>query len=343
MIDEYEKRTKSTISEESDIMTRFKVLSAEIYKQHVQADFVLTQMFANTATGDYLDMHAERRGLERKKALKAKGKVTFYADTPLAENITISKGTVVSTSLGEALSFETDEDAIMLKNSSSVEIDVTAVISGRLSNVVEGAVCVIVTPVAGITRVSNKKAMSGGEDKESDDELRVRVLDSYKDISNGTNSEYYKRLAQSVDGVYSSGVYARARGTGTVNVYIASKGKSATEETLQNVQKLMDISRELNVDVKVYNANKLSVQIYIELEVEEGYDFEELSISLRKKLSDYINSLGIGKAVLLKDLGEIIYHTDGVKNYSFLSSSMDVIPTQYEYAYPFNIMFRQVQ
>ncbi len=341
MIEEYESKAKCKINDESDIMLRLKVLSGELYKQNVQADFVLRQIFVNTATGEYLDMHAQRRGLDRKEAIKAKGEVTFYADVAPTENLTISAGTIVCTSSDEAIRFITDEDVIMHHTGRTVTAPVTAQIAGKSGNVEAGAVSVIVTPVAGITSVKNLNAFEGGENTESDENLRSRVLDSYKDISNGTNSVYYKRLAQSVDGVYSAGVYPRARGTGTVNVYVAAKGGPVTSAVLNQVQSIMDVSRELNVDVLAANANKLNIELYINLEPEDGYDFDDLTITVRNKLCEYINSLGIGTSVLLTDLGDIIYHTDGVKNYSFVSCA-DVHPQQYQYAYPFNIMFERV-
>lgn len=342
MVEEYESQAHCKINDESDIMLRLKVLSGELYKQNVHADFVMRQIFVNTATGNYLDMHAQRRGLTRKNAVKAKGEVTFYAEVIPQENLTISAGTVVCTSSDEAIRFITDEDVTMYHNVRTVTAPVTAEIAGKSGNVEAGAVSVIVTPVAGITSVKNLNAFEGGENAESDDNLRNRVLDSYRDISNGTNSVYYKKLAQSVEGVYSAGVYPRARGTGTVNVYVAAKGGPVTSAVLSQVQDIMDVSRELNVDVLVANANKLNYELYIRLEPQDGYDFDDLSITIRNKLCEYINSLGIGVDVLLKDLGDIIYHTDGVKNYSFISSSADLHPYQYQYAYPYNIVFRQV-
>ncbi|MBQ0097926.1 MAG: baseplate J/gp47 family protein [Oscillospiraceae bacterium] len=342
MVEEYESKAQCKINDESDIMLRLKVLAGELYKQNVQADFVLRQMFVNTATGEYLDMHAQRRGLNRKDATKAKGVVTFYADTIPTENITVSAGTVICTSSDEAIRFVTDEDVTMYHNVRTVTAPVTAEVAGKSGNVEAGAVSVIVTPVVGITSVKNLNAFEGGENAENDENLRKRVLESYKDISNGTNSVYYKKLAQSIDGVYSAGVYPKARGTGTVNVYVAAKGGPVTASVLSQVQDIMDVSRELNVDVKVYQATRLNYTLYVRLEQEDGYDFDELSITIRNKLCEYINSLGIGVDVLLKDIGEIIYHTDGVKNFTFLSASMDVHPYQYQYVYPYDIIFRQV-
>ena len=64
-------------AEESDIMIRLRVLAAEIYQNQVQAEYIRSQLFPQTATGEYLDRHAAERGLSRKQATAASGGVAF--------------------------------------------------------------------------------------------------------------------------------------------------------------------------------------------------------------------------------------------------------------------------
>ncbi len=49
---------------------------------------------------------------------------------------------------------------------------------------------VLVTPPPGVTAVTNRDAFTGGADGESDEELRERVLESCRNIPNGTNSAF---------------------------------------------------------------------------------------------------------------------------------------------------------
>lgn len=48
--------------------------------------------------------------------------------------------------------------------------------------------------------VENPEGFSGGQDAETDDELRSRLLESYHAVSNGSNAAYYRRLALAQDG-----------------------------------------------------------------------------------------------------------------------------------------------
>lgn len=54
----------------SETDMKFKAVASEIYSVAANADFVLRQAFIKTASGKYLDMHAEMRGLKKKKVQK---------------------------------------------------------------------------------------------------------------------------------------------------------------------------------------------------------------------------------------------------------------------------------
>ena len=345
MIENYEFYSGSTISDESDIMLRLKVLSAEIYNNYVAQEFVKRQMFISTATGEYLDKHAQQRGLIRKEAVKATGEVTFSVVDASESDIVIKKGTVVATVGPVAKSYETVEDATLLAGQKSVKVKVVAVQGGSDYNVSENTVTVMVTPPLNISAVVNKSAFKGGFDKETDEVLRKRVLASYQDISNSTNAVYYKRLALSVDGIHSASVVPCSRGAGTVDVYVCGyNGESVTRAQIEQAQALIDENRELNVDVFVLYALKNDVLFSFTLEVFDGYDFNELSALLKEKITDYVNSLSVGEPVLLSNVGDIIHHTQGVKNYSFIDAyCSDVYPKPNEKCVVNKIDIRAVQ
>ncbi|MBE6824874.1 MAG: baseplate J/gp47 family protein [Ruminococcaceae bacterium] len=344
MVSKYEELSQNSISEESDIMLRLKVLSAEVYNNLVAQEFLKRQMFATTATGEFLDKHALERGLERKPAVKATGTVTFWADQALINDIWIPQGVVVSTNGPDVKKFVTTEVALLNKNEVSVMVPVEACEGGEDYNVLASTVTVLVTPPVGITSVTNKKAFTGGLNAESDEELRERVLYSYRDISNGTNEVYYRRLAQSVSGVYSASVASLQRGNGTIDVYISGKGAKAGSTVVSAVQKLIDENREINVDVKVSEAIISNVSYTLEIEVEDGYSFSAVLAKVKQKLSEYVMSLGIAKPILLSHLGDVVYHTQGVKNYNFVDSfCYDVYPAINECCVVENIDIWQVK
>ena len=327
--------------EQSDIMIRLRVLAAEIFKERAYAAFVLRQMFPSTAVGEYLDRHAAQRGLERKQATKASGSVTFFPSEEVHDTIRIPAGTVVCSYL-DMRRFATDSEAILTPEDDRIFVPVTAVEPGADFNVNGGTVTIIVTPVAGIGRVTNVLPFHNGTDTESDDALRARLTESYANISNGANAAYYKRLATSVSGVaYASVVGGTA---GTVKVYVLGDGgEPLSPAKLNEVQALLTEGRALNATVTALEPEEIEVSLYIRLKVKAGYDFNTVANEVRQAVVDFINGLGIGRDVLLSEIGEVIYHIKGVADYRFLESYGSDCPiSDAQYACADNIIVSEV-
>mgnify|MGYP000075605131 FL=1 len=73
----YELETGDSFNEVSDIAIRLKVLAGEIFKLQTNLEWWKRQMFAVSASGECLDKLASQRGIERKKAMKSTGEITF--------------------------------------------------------------------------------------------------------------------------------------------------------------------------------------------------------------------------------------------------------------------------
>ena len=73
----------------SDIGLRMKLLAGESYALTAEIDWLRQQMFPHTATGEQLDLHAQQRGLIRRKGQKAAGIVVFMLEMPLEYSFVI--------------------------------------------------------------------------------------------------------------------------------------------------------------------------------------------------------------------------------------------------------------
>mgnify|MGYP002625931483 CR=1 FL=1 len=325
----YRELTSEEVPELSDIDIRMRALAGEIYNDEVNLEFIKRQMFPSTASGEYLDRHAADRGIERKEAVKASGSVRFFVNEAALEAIVIPEGTVVATTGDNPVRFLTDSQAVLEAGSSFVSVGCTAQTGGVSGNAAANTVNTIVTNVVGIDGVNNLWAFTGGSDEESDSSLRKRVVDSYKSVSNGTNTAYYKRLALSVDGVASANVVPRARGEGTVDVYIACPNNAQPTRIISEVQSVMNTQREINVNVEVSSANVYSVTLGVFIEIEDGYAFDVVRNNVINSVTEFINSLEVGESLYEYPLSAAIYNVDGVKNFSYnnlypASCSVDV-------------------
>lgn len=316
----------------SDIGIRLKVLAGELFSLYSELNYIKNQMFVQTAFGENLDNHAIERGLERKEAVKSKGILTFSRTNALPYNITVPVGTVCCTgSIEDGLRFETTSEGILLAGTTSVDVEAQSLEGGKDKNVSRGTISIMVSPPSGITYVTNNNRFSGGADEETDEELRKRIIESYKNVSNGTNIAFYKSEALKYSGVYSASVIPRARGTGTVDIYVAGKGELISNDLKSTIQEDINRLREINVNVLVKDPVLVSVSTILYITVEENYVFSEVRDKCITEIENYYYSLGIGEPFLVADIAECVYHVEGVKNYYIPNSStFDRDPEPYQ-------------
>lgn len=320
------------VAEMSDVGVRLRVLAGEIYTAMVNAEWLKRQMFADTAESEYLEYHAMLRGLTRRGASRAVGTVKFSVPINAVVKFVIPEGTVVATSGEEPLLYETTEPAEIAIGTKSCTVGIRALYEGSQYNVGAGKIRVMVTPPAGVQAVTNPEACTSGTDVESDESLRARIVSSFRSAPSGANCAYYRKLAMETDGVVSAGVVPRARGTGTVDVYVAGEGGGVSDEVLAQVQERLSYMREVNVDVKALRAIASGVSLLVRLDVADGYESEDVISRVEQAVKDYVKHRGVGDGVLLNDVGEVIYHVDGVKEYALpFGSNSDVRCSQSEY------------
>lgn len=317
MMDKYTEKTGTNADDASDIGIRMRVLAGEVYNSFVQLEWLKTQMFPQTATGEYLDMHAAQRGITRKSGTKAVGEVCFYIEKLLDYDVDIPEGIICSTSGDDPVRFVTTEAVTIMSGRLATIAPVEAVRIGADGNVDAQEICLMVTPVAGVKMVMNDYRIENGSDDETDEQLRQRIVDSFINIPNGTNKAFYEKSTLEVDGVTAVGIVPRGRGIGTLDVYIMSADGEPSDELINAVQEHLDEVREVNVDILVQSLNKSGINVYVYLGVKSGYSFEDVKARCEEAVNKYFSLLSAGETFYLSELGEFIRHTEGVKNYSF--------------------------
>lgn len=337
MLNRYNEATGNYPDGASDTAIKLKVLAGELFSCKASLEFVQRQMFIETASGEYLDYHGRQRGLERKQAIKARGSVTFSAESPLASALTVPKGTVVAVSGENPVSFVTDADGVIAAGESSVTVECTASRGGADGNAAPGKITVLVTAAGGASSVTNDVSFEGGADGETDEQFRKRICESIQYISSGANEAYYKRLALSVEGVEGAGVIPLNRGAGTVDVFICGKGVAASEGLVAQVQSLLDEKKEINTDVVVASASKWTVTYSLVLYVKDGYGFDTVKEKCDEIIRSYVASLGVGEPIYISELSKELEGIEGLKSHRFITA--DRFPGKSVFPYVSTITF----
>lgn len=198
---------------------------------------VLKTMFPMWAEGKWLDYHAHEYGLIRRAANKAYGivKVKGIAGTVIPKGFIFC---VPADSDVAAIDFETLADAI-IPASQTVEIEVQAVVAGKIANVASDTITIMRNPMRGITNITNDEAITGGAEEEDDESLRQRIdeyLAGSSDSYVGNNADYV-RWAKEVPGVGFAHTIPEYHGPNSVKVVVVDMdGVQANAQILKAVR-----------------------------------------------------------------------------------------------------------
>lgn len=322
MLDCFARRTGMDTEGSCDLAARMYAVAAQVYGLYVQADWVKRQCFPQSAQGEYLDHHAQLRGLERKKAVKAHGILRFSISQPAQTQRVIPVGTVCMTA--QLVRFETMEEGIISAGKLTCDVFARAVEAGAAGNVAAGSVVSLAVAPVGVAGCSNPQAFSGGADAEDDETLRERVLDTYRRLPNGANAAFYQQAALSFDQVAAAAVLPRARGRGTVDVVVASRAGAPEQALLQELTDYFQQRREIAVDVQVRRPESVPVQVAVQVTAQTGQDTQAVLERVKQALTGWFTGARLGEDVLLAGLGSVIYGCEGVKNYKITAPSADV-------------------
>lgn len=309
-------------SSSCDLAARLYAAAAQIQGLYLQAQWLLDQSFPQTASGDYLDRHAQLRGISRSVATCAAGKLRFGLSAAVGGDLTVKSGTVCMTKDG--VRFATTDDATLKAGELYIDVPAMALEPGRKGNVAANTVTIMAAMPVGIKACTNPEAFSGGEDEESDEGLRLRLLDSYRRLPNGANAAYYEQTALSRTGVAAAVAVGRPRGVGSVDLYIATDAGIPDEALLSEVNEYLQEKREISVDLQVLAPTAQPLNIQVAIQPAAGYTFETAQTDADAALRAAFTGVMLGKEVTLAFLGNLLYSLDSVQNYSFASPTADI-------------------
>lgn len=319
---EFQSQTGKTAGSSSELAVRFYAVAAQIYSLYVQGEWTRRQCFPQTAQGEDLDKHAKLRNVTRRQAVKATGKVRFYVDQPQETAIEIPVNTVCMTAAG--VRFFTAEEAVVAAGELYAEAPVIAGEAGAAGNVGAGTIVYMALPPVRIVACSNPEPLTNGLDQEGDEELRERVLATYRRLANGANNAFYWQAAMSFEDVAAVTVLPKNRGVGTVDVVPAARDGVPSEKLIGEIQAYFDKVREIACDVKVYAPTAETVNLELKLWADGDREFDEVSQRVEQTLTGWFNGERLGQPLLRAQLTSLAFGVDGVANCVLVQPAADL-------------------
>ena len=326
MLSALEARCGFRPEESCDLAVRLYAAAAQIQALDIQTEWVLAQSFPQTAQGKYLDHHAMMRGLQRMPAAKAVGTLRFSVREAAGVDFLIPANTVCMTETEQR--FQTTKDAVLIAGELFVDVPAEAVLGGKEGNAAKQTVIILTACPVGITGCTNPDMFVGGRDGEDDESLRARILDSYQRLPNGANAAWYEKTAMDHEGVAEAKAIRRARGIGTVDVYIATEAGVPDEELLATVQEDLQKKREIAVDVQVLAPDAVEVAVSAQVETAAGVEFESVRDTIEQAVAAFFSGHMLGKSVRVAELTSLIFRQEGVENVRLLMPAEDIAAAQ---------------
>ncbi len=327
-------------SEGSFIYDALAPAAAEMVQMKIEMGEFLKRAFASTAFGEYLELRAEEQGVCRKKAVKsqgtvAKGNPLLVIGTP---GTVIPLGTIVSTAADEATNTQAVEFVTLQEKiipaEGMVQIDIAAVEPGIQGNVPARAINLLAVPLAGVTAVTNEKALTGGLEEETDESLLQRYYEKVRKPITSGNKWQFISWAKEVPGVGGARVFPISNSLMVRIVIVDTEMLPANDKLVEDAQHHLDPQREglglgvapLGARVMVEPAKSLPVTISFEtLDIDvDKYTQEQVLENIAQVVKEYFqkeisfkaNEQGQQVNISIAKLGSEIFKAEGLLDYT---------------------------
>jgi len=275
------------------------------------------------ATDISLDYAVKFQGLRRKEASKSTVDVTFTGD----DGVTINSGFIVQTE--NEVKFKTvRSDSI---SGANVTIECEALVAGAESNVISGTIKEVESPLAGLTSITNLSDATGGSNKETDDSLRARFLESLARGGGSTTNAIRAAILslENIQDVLVFETYTENTVDGlppkSFNAYILDGTTEDIQDAIYTVKAAgIQAFGSITKDYTDHNGNEITigidrptdVDVWVNATITGDTDYPaDGDTQVENAILDYFDNLDIGQDVLVFGLSNYIANNvDGILN-----------------------------
>lgn len=318
----------------SDLTPLGKFIRINAYDQAIaeeEIEAVYYARFPNTARGTSLDRLLVFAGIKRNPAESAcyTVKVTGEPGTTVPADFLVGTET--------ELTYYVVSEAV-IGDDGTCEVGVCCTQSGDIGNVNASAINTITNPEANITAVVGVKQVTVGKDVESDAAARERFHSTIQG-SGSCNEDAIRAALLRIPTVQFAAVIANAtsaedsegRPPHSFECYVL--GGSGYEQQIAETifskkpigikttgDKSVNITDASGNTQTIYFSNTQNISVTVGISFRADNTFPSDGVEqIREKVSEYINNLGIGKAVVRSTLYGYIYAVQGVTEVTALT------------------------
>lgn len=209
--------------EGSIIYNALAPVAVEVVQMYIEADVILNETFADTATRTYLIKRAAERGVVPNPASNAILKGSFNKDVPIGSRFSLD-----------------DLNYVVTEKIDDFHFRLMCETEGIEGNKHFGSL-IPIDYIDGLTSAELTEVLIPGEDEEDTESLRIRYFSTLDSQAFGGNIADYKEKVNKIQGVGGVKVYPVWNGGGTVKlVIINSQYQKPSTELIDEVQTIID-------------------------------------------------------------------------------------------------------
>ena len=297
----------ANVALDGDYAIRANATASSIEGLYQHQQWIVRQIFPDTADLEYLQKAASLKYLTQKNATYAAGSATFYG-TPGA---IMPVGAEAKSPDG--LAFVTTA-SVTFGSTGSAAVAIQASAAGAAGNLAAGTQLILTAAPSGVQSQATVISLSGGTDQETPISLLSRLLFVYRNPPMGGAGYDYYTWAMDVSGVTAAYVYPKRRGLGSVDVVILTAGGLPDPTLVSAVQAALD-TKVVRADILALAPTGVTVNITATLTLAAGYSLATVSVAVQATLAAYFSSLAPGDTVYLHRIESIISNTPGVVDF----------------------------
>lgn len=261
---------------------------------YLSLDQVQRAAFVQTAVGDGLDMLAVIGGLTRYPASAAVRLGIFNTAVPIGARFSTINGTnSINFAVTAAATVSEPEEGFTY-------YQLTAETAGTIGNEYTGPILPITT-IPGLTSAQITDILVPGDDTETDDAFRERLIEALNNRPFGGNIADYRQNVLAIDGVGGVQVYPTWNGGGTVKLSVLGADFLPASPTLvENVQNAIDPPPNqglglglapIGAKVTVAAPTELTVNVSATLMLAAGYAIGQVQEPVEQAIEAYLLSV----------------------------------------------------
>lgn len=310
------------VTVDSDNYIRATAMASAIEGLYQHQQWMVKQIFPDTADAELLDRHASLHGLSRKVSAAATGSIAFTGTPGSAIGVGVEAKTA------DGLAFVTTASG-SIGGGGSVSLAAQASLPGLSGNVAVSTALTLTSPPAGVASTATVVSMTGGVDTETDASLLARLLDLLRNPPAGGNANDYQRWALEVPGVEAAYPYPLRRGLGTVDVVIvAAINALPSAQLLADVLAYIDERRPVACkDADVVAPTELIVPVTMQVKLGSGQTLVGVTTLIEAALADYFNGLAPGTTAIKSQIEALVSDLTGVDDRAVSAPAANVVPT----------------